>query len=151
MRLSFAALKKSPFAAYGVYPLILAVTLILFLTAPLTENGTPWLYGGLFSLLLFALRPSSLLHRAVAADPSVWKNLFSAAVAILTALVCILPMDNLSLWNGEIPGHRNQYELMAEAILDGRIDFAYGDEEELAELENPYDPEERHKEKVSYR
>ncbi|MBR2634310.1 MAG: hypothetical protein IKD31_01870 [Clostridia bacterium] len=150
MRLSFAALKKSPFAAYGVYPLILAVTLILFLTAPLTENGTPWLYGGLFSLLLFALRPSSLLHRAVAADPSVWKNLFSAAVAILTALVCILPMDNLSLWNGEIPGHRNQYELMAEAILDGRIDFAYGDEEELAELENPYDPEERQKEKVSY-
>jgi hypothetical protein len=52
-------------------------------------------------------------------------------------------MGQLPLWNGEDPAHRNQYELMAEAILDGRIDFAYGDEDALSQLENPYDPAER--------
>ena len=57
---------------------------------------------------------------------------------ILTILVCILPMSKLPLWNGEIPGHRNQYELITEAILDGRTSFDYGDEDSLANLKNPY-------------
>ena len=71
------------------------------------------------------------------------KSLLTTVLALLTTLLCVLPMDLFPLWNGEIPGHRNQYELMAEAILDGRIDFAYGDENSLAGLKNPYDPQER--------
>ena len=71
-------------------------------------------------------------------------------MAVLTIMVCILPMDDLPIWNGEIPAHRNQYELMAEAILNGRIDFAYGDEAELEVLENPYDPIAREESGVTY-
>lgn len=71
-------------------------------------------------------------------------------VAFLTICLCILPMDNFSLWNGEIPGHRNQYELMAENILDGRLHFEYGDEDQLAQLKNPYDPKERREYGVKY-
>ena len=71
-------------------------------------------------------------------------------VAFITIVICILPMGELPLWNGEQPDHRNQYELMAEAILDGRIDFAYGDEAELEKLENPYDPNERAQSGVYY-
>ena len=71
-------------------------------------------------------------------------------VALITIIICVLPMDDLSIWNGEIPDHRNQYELMAEAILDGRIDLAYGDETELESLENPYDPNERDQAGVKY-
>lgn len=78
------------------------------------------------------------------------RRLGTILVALLTIAVCILPMDTLPLWNGEIPGHRNQYELMAEAILNGRIDFAYGDEHYLDRLENPYDPNERKESGVTY-
>lgn len=78
------------------------------------------------------------------------RRLGTVLVALLTIALCILPMDALPLWNGEIPGHRNQYELMAEAILDGRIDFAYGDEHYLDRLENPYDPNERKESRVPY-
>lgn len=67
-----------------------------------------------------------------------------------TIAACVLPMGELPLWNGENPGHRNQYELMAEAILDGRVDFAYGDEEGLLKLENPYDPDERKESGVKF-
>ncbi len=70
--------------------------------------------------------------------------------ALLTVLACILPMSQLPLWNGEKPGHRNQYELMADAILDGRISFDYGDEDSLSDLKNPYDPDERKAAGVSY-
>ena len=78
------------------------------------------------------------------------RRLGAVLVALLTIALCILPMDALPIWNGEIPGHRNQYELMAEAILDGRIDFAYGDEHYLDRLENPYDPNERKESRVPY-
>lgn len=78
------------------------------------------------------------------------KGVLTALIALLTVVACVLPMGELPLWNGEKPAHRNQYELMAEAFLDGRLDFAYGDEDSLAGLENPYDPEERKQAGVSY-
>ena len=81
---------------------------------------------------------------------SLLQRLGAVLAALITIALCILPMDALPLWNGEIPGHRNQYELMAEAILDGRIDFAYGDEHYLEQLENPYDPQERKDSGVPY-
>ena len=78
------------------------------------------------------------------------RRLACALVVLLTVAFCVLPMGDLSIWNGEIPGHRNQYELMAENILQGRLDFAYGDEEALLKLENPYDPNERDQSGVYY-
>lgn len=83
-------------------------------------------------------------------DSRLVEKLLILLVALITAAVCILPMDALPIWNGEIPGHRNQYELMAENLLQGRLHFAYGDEDELLTLENPYDPEERKEAGVYY-
>lgn len=80
----------------------------------------------------------------------VLQSILTALVALLTVVALLLPMGEFPLWNGENPGHRNQYELMAEAILDGRITFDYGDEDSLASLENPYDPEERKAARVPY-
>ncbi len=77
-------------------------------------------------------------------------TLISVLVAIMTILACVLPMSKLPLWNGEQPGHRNQYELMADALLDGRISFDYNDDQALSELENPYDPNERKTAGVKY-
>ncbi len=64
-------------------------------------------------------------------------------VALCTVAVCVLPMGRFPIWNGEDPDHRNQYELMAENLLSGRLHFEYGDEDLLAGLKNPYDPYER--------
>ena len=44
------------------------------------------------------------------------RKIIAFVVALITIMICVLPMDNLPKWNGEIPDHRNQYELMAEAI-----------------------------------
>lgn len=54
------------------------------------------------------------------------------------------------MWNGEEGGHIDQYERMANNLLAGRLDFAYGDEDQLLTLENPYDPEERYYSGVVY-
>ena len=81
---------------------------------------------------------------------SLTKAICSVLVAVATIAVCVLPMDTLPIWNGEIPAHRNQYELMAEAILDGRIEFNYNDDYELSQLENPYDPDARAEAGVKY-
>lgn len=80
-----------------------------------------------------------------------WRYVLCTLLAlILTIIACVMPMDNLPLWNGEIPAHRNQYELMAENILEGRIHFDYNDQADLLKLENPYDPAERDAKKVYY-
>ena len=78
------------------------------------------------------------------------QKLLIVLVALVTAAMCVLPMDGLPIWNGEIPGHRNQYELMAENLLQGRLSFDYGDESELLVLENPYDPYARQEAGVYY-
>ena len=83
-------------------------------------------------------------------ETSALQWLWTVLILLLTICVCILPMGNLPLWNGEKPAHRNQYELMAEAILDGRISFDYGDEDTLSGLQNPYDPDERKEAGVYY-
>ena len=126
--------------AYAMYfyPACILLTAVLVLTA-----GKRWLYVGAAALLLFAFRPGSALHRPTVETCPPWKALVTVLAAAATAAACLWPMGKLPIWNGEEPAHRNQYELMAEAILDGRIEFAYGDEDTLKDLENPYDPEER--------
>ena len=132
------------------YRVLLAITVLGFAFAPVTGNGYTWLFWGGVACFAFAARPSSKMHLSTIADWDLTKRLLSILVALVTIACCILPMDQLPLWNGEQPGHRNQYELMADALLDGRIDFAYGDEDTLAGLENPYDPDERKEAGVYY-
>lgn len=68
----------------------------------------------------------------------------STIVVIATVLLCTLPMGLCPIWNGEIPDHRNQYELMADSILHGHVYFEYDDvDERLATMNNPYNPKER--------
>lgn len=90
------------------------------------------------------------IGRSAVENNSLTKAICSVLVAIATVAACVLPMDKLPIWNGESPAHRNQYELMAEAILDGRIDLAYGDDYDLSQLENPYDPDARAEAGVYY-
>ena len=71
-----------------------------------------------------------------------------AAVLILAAT---LPMGLSPVWNGEIPDHINQYELMADAFLSGHLYFQYDDTDpRLLAMENPYDAEARDAQGIWY-
>lgn len=65
-------------------------------------------------------------------------------VFILIA-VSLWAMDLCPIWNGVIPNHRDQYEKIAEALLKGQLHFDYDVEEDLLNMDNPYDPDEREK------
>lgn len=66
-----------------------------------------------------------------------------AVVCIIVSLICIIPMSFIPYFNGEIPDHRNQYELMAESVLNGRLWLDLDVDPALAGMDNPYDPEAR--------
>lgn len=100
-------------------------------------------WGGVVGAF-FLLRPRSMCHKVCVKNMGkLWK---SATLAVMAAviLLCVLPMGLVPVWNGEIPGHRNQYEVLAESILSGHIYLDYGDmDSRLLEMENPYDKEAR--------
>ena len=138
-----------PFAK-EVTSFFLVVLSLAAIALSLLLKNTTLFYGGIAALLACIFRPGSALHKPTMEKWNIGKFIICVLVLVVTVLMCIVPMGHLSLWNGEQPGHRNQYELMAEAILDGRIDLAYGDEDTLADLENPYDPEERKEAGIFY-
>lgn len=94
-------------------------------------------------LLLFACRPGSALHRISPDAPEWRKKIILILVIGMTIAASIIPMSYDPIWNGERPDHRNQYELLAESFLEGKLYIEYGDEEELLRLNNPYDRNER--------
>ena len=126
-----------------VYPLGFGLAMLLHLLAESGGIGYGWSYVVAALTLLFACRPQSALHRSTVERLGLCKTLLTVLVAAVTVVVCVRPMGELPIWNGEIPDHRNQYELMAESILDGHIDLHYDEEDTLSALENPYDPAQR--------
>ena len=132
------------------YTLWLAAMSYIYAFYRAEEWGIVALHIGLAGLFLYFFRPSAKFHAFSVNDPFKKKTLATVLVILLTISICILPMNDFDLWNGQTPGHRNQYELMAENLLDGRLHFAYGDEYTLDGLENPYDPAERKEAGVYY-
>lgn len=64
-------------------------------------------------------------------------------VVALVLILCLEPMGWAPLWNGEVPGHRDQYEKITEAFLKGQLYFEAEPDPALLELENPYDRDAR--------
>ena len=99
-----------------------------------------WCFVGTW---LFLIRPKSAIHQIAAVQLTGKRKLFLAV--LLGALIVLLGflMTLSPFWNGEIPGHRNQYELITESFLKGRLDFDYEENPELLAMANPYDVKER--------
>ncbi len=70
---------------------------------------------------------------------NIFKHICSMAYVIAIIFVIVYPMRLAPLWNGEIPGHRNQYELQAEAFLNGHLYLDLDVSAELKAMKNPYD------------
>lgn len=102
-----------------------------------------------FVCALILARPKSKLHTIGLSGAKKYRLLIFATVTV-TVLCCTVPMNLSPLWNGEYPEHRNQYEKITEAFLDGQLYFHDVPSEALAEMENPYDPEARQEQHVPF-
>lgn len=90
---------------------------------------------------LYAVRPNSKWNGKAITERGPKGRALLWAFTTAVVLLCVLPMSLAPAWNGEKPEHRDQYEVMAESILQGRIDMAYDDTDpRLLAMENPYDP-----------
>lgn len=99
-------------------------------------------FWGLVISGLFLLRSRSRLHAMTIENMDAGKKGFVVFAAGIVIAACILPMGLSPVWNGQIPDHRNQYEVMAESILNGHLYMDYGEiDKQLLEMENPYDYE----------
>lgn len=69
---------------------------------------------------------------------------------IITSLVCIIPMGLNSHWNEDAPDCLKQYEVMADSILNGRIDLDIPVNPDLSAMDNPYDTQAREDNNIEY-
>ena len=82
---------------------------------------------GIVLFVLVMLRPKSALHTKKLTDCGRREKITIGVVLVILILLCTLPMGLAPGWNGEEPGATNQYELLAEAILNGHINIDNGD------------------------
>ena len=100
-------------------------------------------FWGILIFVIFCLRKKSILHKTETGLQGK-KGFFVFIVLTASILICVLPMGLNPIWNCEMPGHRNQYELLTESILNGHLYIEYDDvDPALAEMDNPYDPASR--------
>lgn len=89
---------------------------------------------------LFWIRPGSRIHKVTMESLGRRDKVLLVAVLAAVILGTTIPMSWCPIWNGMIPDHRNQYEVMAESLLEGKLYLDYGEvPEALLTMENPYD------------
>lgn len=99
-----------------------------------------FVFWSIVVFIIYAVRPNARLSTETVETTNHRYGFMIALVAELTILLCILPMSLSPSYNGGDPQWRTQYEVLAESILDGRVNLDYGDmDPRLLELDNPYD------------
>ena len=136
------------FHPWQFYLVWLFATIFLTTISPLTSHRTLWLFLCIFILILFIMRPHSPIYYFRLTHPSILTKICIIFAAFATIAICTIPMHSSSPL-GEHDGRR-QYSEMADNLLAGRISFDYGDETELLQLQNPYDPNERRQTGVKF-
>lgn len=97
-------------------------------------------FWGAGAAALFAVRPGSRLNGPTIQTAGRPQRAAILVLVLLLILLCVLPMGLSPIWNGQEPDHRNQYEVMAESILDGHLYLDYGAvDPKLLAMEDPYD------------
>lgn len=100
-------------------------------------------FWGIILFTLFCILFNSRIHIETMETIGKTKKSIIIIVMVITILLCTMPMGLCPAYNGEIVD-RNQYELLAEAILEGHLYIDYQDiDPRLFEMDNPYDPEAR--------
>ena len=94
---------------------------------------------GVIFVILYSLRLRSRLHALTIETMARPGKMLSVSVLLGVIMICILPMGLCPVWNGTIPEHRNQYEVLTESILQGHLYMDYEVDPKLLAMENPYD------------
>ncbi len=105
---------------------------------------------GVIFAVLYSLRLKSRLHTLSIETMAVPEKALSVAVLLGIIMICILPMGLCPVWNGDIPEHRNQYEVLTESILQGHLYMDYEVDPKLLAMDNPYDRDMRDELGVDY-
>lgn len=108
------------------------------------------LWGVLACLVVILVNPKTKIYNVCIRDWNKKNTIITSVIALVLAIICIIPMKLSPYWNGEIPDHRNQYEIAAESLLDGHLYLNYDVDERLLEMDNPYDPAAREELGVEY-
>lgn len=136
-------LHAHPIAKF-IYPIFFIVLFISILYSIITDLNykLPVIIFGL--LLLYIFRPHSTIY-TYKIENITWKGKLLIAITVaITIIACTAPMNDNPHYSGiGQPNPQNQYEDITESFLNGRLDFNYGDEDEMLNLNNPYSPEER--------
>ena len=67
----------------------------------------------------------------------------SLAAMSAVIFICVVPMSWNPNWSGENFHHHNQYQFLADALLDGRLYLDTPVDSRLMAMKNPYDPQAR--------
>lgn len=93
---------------------------------------------------IWLLRPGSVLQRAKTDVFERWQRIVTVAMCAITIAAAVLPMSLSKTWNGVQGYHRNEYEVLADALLAGKVNVFDGeDTSAMQALDDPYDPDER--------
>lgn len=130
----------------GIFALFEAIA--FFTKVPFLMGVAFWL---IFVFLIFVNNKKSVLRTTTIENPGKGGYIATALVCFTLVLVCVLPMGLAPFWNGQIPMHRNQYELLADSILEGHLYIDYDDiDPNLLAMEDPYDYEARLANQIIY-
>lgn len=99
------------------------------------------------AFILWLIRPNSKVHRVLFSQA---KKGINVIACILTIIACVVPMKLSPVYNGDIVTHRNQYEVFAESLINGKLYFDYEVDDRLLEMDNPYDHDEREALDIDY-
>lgn len=134
--------------------IVSAALFLLFAAATLfTKNNTMLgiLFWAVFGFLLLILNGKSILQTVTIQDVGRKEKVVIAAFAILVILLCTLPMDLSPTWNGRNPMWRDQYERLADSMIEGHLYIDYDDvDPKLLTMENPYSWQDRIDQEVIY-
>lgn len=127
------------------FAIIVAVTALIYLMSGRREGILFW--GGVAGLMSLG-RKNSFLNSSSLFE-SKRNAFFILAACLAVILAAVLPMSLSPVQNGEL-GIYNEYELLADSMLNGHVYLDYDDvDPKLMEI-NPYDPVERKSANVSY-
>lgn len=110
-------------------------------------------YFAVAMLIFLVVNPWSMLYELKLLDCDRRFIFVVTALAVLAVSgLCTIPMGMNPVWNGENPEHRNQYEELADAMLEGHLDVHREDDvSALLAMENPYDLGARYEQGIEYR
>lgn len=122
---------------------IVAIVLVAIISKISVLMGVALWIG--IALLYVLCGKKSILQNTYIESMGVKEYITVSIMCVLTILALTLPMG-LSIYNnGTYPYYsiRDQYEVMADSIIDGHLYMDYEVDEKLLEMDNPYDFEAR--------